>query len=71
MTLGEHTQFLPHAQLQSPESGCVVMVFRGSSWDGIGSILKGKGPFIISTGGGAGSYQQNISQKHMTPLCQN
>ena len=23
MTLGEHTQFLPHAQLQSPESGCV------------------------------------------------
>ena len=23
VTLGEHTQFLPHAQLQSPESGCV------------------------------------------------
>ena len=25
MTLGEHTQFLPHAQLQSPESGCVTL----------------------------------------------
>ena len=33
-------------------SSLIVMVFRGSSWDGIGSILKGKGPFIISTGGG-------------------
>ena len=35
MTLGEHIQFLPHAQLQSPESGCeclgVKLVMTGLS----------------------------------------